>query len=133
MSKLAQAATVAVAVVICAWFALGFVQARDTSRATALLTRATPLSRAEAARTGSLLGSAGTLNPDLTVDVLRGALQSEERNYAAAERTLLSVTRREPDNLEAWVQLAFVAAQDGDHTTAVAAARKVSALHPRVG
>jgi Flp pilus assembly protein TadD len=132
MSTLARASLLAIALAICAWFALGFVQARDTGQATALVTGTAPLSTKNAARARSLLESAGTLNPDRTVDIVLGVLEVDQHRYAAAEQTLLSVTRREPMNAGAWVQLAFAAARNGDEKTAIIAGRTVGKLHPKL-
>ncbi len=132
MSTPARAALAAVAVVLCAWFALGFVQARDTGRATSLITSADTVGAGDAARARSLLSSAGTLNPDQTVDILRGVLQVRTQQFAAAQRTLLAVTRREPMNIDAWVQLAFAAAGHGDRALAILAADRISTLHGKV-
>ena len=132
MSTPARAAAAALAVIVCAWFALGFVQARDTGRATSLITAADTVSAHDAARARSLLSSAGTLNPDQTVDILRGVLQLRTQQYAAAERTLLAVTRREPMNIDAWVQLAFAAGRNGNRALTVQAADKIRTLHGNV-
>jgi predicted Zn-dependent protease len=133
MSKLARASLAAAAACVCASFALGFVQARDTGRATSLLTSASTVNAADARRARSLLGSAGTLNPDLTVNILQGVLELRTGRYAAAERTLLSITRREPMNIDAWVQLAFAAARNGDNRLTIVAAHQISTLHGKVG
>ena len=132
MSTPARAALAALAVVVCAWFALGFVQARDTGRATSLITSTATVGAGDAARARSLLSSAGTLNPDQTVDILRGVLQVRTQQFAAAQRTLLAVTRREPMNLDAWVQLAFAAARNGDRALTILAADRISTLHGKV-
>ena len=132
MSTPARAALAALAVVVCAWFALGFVQARDTGRATSLITSADTLGAGDAARARSLLSSAGTRTPDQTVDILRGVLQVRTQQFAAAQRTLLAVTRREPMNLDAWVQLAFAAARNGDRALTILAADRISTLHGKV-
>lgn len=116
----------------CAWFALGVHQAQDTNRASALVGGPGRLSRVEAARARSLLSSAATLNPDRTPTILRGQLDSEQGAHGAAVRTLESVTRNEPMNLQAWVQLAYAAARDGDRRALVVAARHISALFPKL-
>jgi predicted Zn-dependent protease len=121
-----------VAVVVAAWFAVGVRQARDTDRATALVAANSPLSPKAARQAQSLLRAAGTLNPDLTIDILRGELAVNQRHDAQAERILESVTGREPLNLAAWTQLAFAAAQVGDRRTLVRAARNISALYPKL-
>jgi predicted Zn-dependent protease len=119
------------AIAICAWFVLGVRQARDTARATALVNSSTQLSSADGARARSLLNSAGTLNPDLTVDMLRGQLALDENDNRRAAQILASVTRREPMNLDAWVLLAQ-ATQTGDRQAFARAIRAVGTLDPRI-
>lgn len=98
-----------VAVAACAWFALGIVQSIDTTRATAIVSSSTPMTPQRAAHARSLLDSAGTLNPDKTVDILRGELASELNQPVRAVAMLESVTASEPQNADAWVTLARVA------------------------
>jgi predicted Zn-dependent protease len=106
MRALARASLVALALIVCAWFVLGARQARDTARAEALVNTSAQLSSAQVSRARSLLGSAGALNPDLTVDTLRGQLALDQNQSRRALQILESVTRREPMNLDAWVLLA---------------------------
>ncbi len=131
-TTISRAGLLVLALVAIAWFALAVRQAQDTNGATALLSAPAPLSAQQAQRARSLLSSAGTLNPDLTVDLLRGQLALDQHHSAAAERILESVTRREPLNFLAWTQLAFAAARRGDRRTLVVAARHLSALFPKV-
>ena len=131
MHMFARALLVGLAVVVSAWFALACVQARDTRRATSLLTGTTTVSVKQAERARSMLDSAGTMNPDLTVEILRGVLEMDRHHYADAERTLLSVTEREPMNADAWAQLVFAAASNRDRRLALLAGARVVALHPK--
>jgi predicted Zn-dependent protease len=126
-----RAGLLAVALVGCAWFALGAHQAVDTNRAATLIGGAS-LRPSQARQAGSLLNSAGTLNPDLTPDILRGQLALQRHRYAIGLRELETVARREPLNLQAWSALAFGAARAGDHATLVRAARHVSTLFPKL-
>lgn len=105
-SRIAALALACVAVLACAWFALGAVQAIDTSRATALLTGRS-IGPRRAAEIRSLLDTAGTLNPDQSVNLLRGRVASARGRIVQARQIFLSVARAEPQNLEAWLQLAF--------------------------
>ena len=100
---------IVLALVVSAWFGLGALQAIDTSRATQVLTSSKPLTTAQAQRAHSLLSSAAVLNPDRTVDLLRGELAFEQGHPLAAVRIIQGVTAAEPDNIEAWVALARVA------------------------
>jgi hypothetical protein len=131
MLTLVRAALLATAIVICAWFVLGFRQARDTARASALVNRTAALNTSDVARARALIRSAGTLNPDLTVDTLRGELALDQNQDQLAARIIGSVTRREPMNLDAWVLLAQ-ATQHGDRGTFARAIRAVGKLEPRI-
>jgi len=105
----------AFAVVMCAWFALGAHQAREVDHASAIIARSSTLSHGAADEALSALASARKLNPDRTVDILRGAAVLERGDRRQARRILETVTRSEPRNLEAWVWLAR--ASGGDPTT----------------
>jgi hypothetical protein len=121
------------AVVACAWFALSVVQARDTNRASARVDNGgRPLSPHQARRTLSLLSSAGTLNPDRTVRLLRGQLALDDHRYLAAEEIFGSVARNEPMNLEAWTGLVYAAGAARDRATVILAARHISELYPKL-
>jgi predicted Zn-dependent protease len=127
MLTLIRASLLAFALVACAWFVLGARQARDTARATALVNGSSQLSAADEAHVRSLLRSAGTLNPDLTVDTLRGQLAIDENQDRRAAQIFASVTRREPMNLGAWVLLAQ-ATQQNDRQTFAHAIRVIGKL-----
>ncbi len=132
MPRLARATALVFALLACAWFALSARQALDTSRAGALIGAGKPLSPSQAAHVRRLLDGAGQLNPDRSVELLRGQLASNQRRYRAAEALFASVTRREPMNLEAWSQLVYAAAAAGDRATVVLAARHISELYPKL-
>jgi predicted Zn-dependent protease len=95
-----------VALVVCAWFALGARQAVNTSRASSIISGAGRMSSAEVHKAFTFLDDAGTLNPDRQVDILRGRAFLARRNAQAARRVLTAVTRAEPQNVEAWLWLA---------------------------
>jgi predicted Zn-dependent protease len=128
---LARGSLVVLALAACAWFALGIEQARDTDRATALLSSQTPLSPATASRVGSLLASAGTLNPDSTIDLLRSRLASLQHDPSRAIEILQEVTRREPLNISAWLALAQ-AALDHDKRAVDLAVANIGRLDSQV-
>lgn len=127
MFTLIRASLLALALIACAWFVLGARQARDTARASALVNGSSQLSAADEAHVRSLLRSAGTLNPDLTVDTLRGQLALDENRDRRAAQIFASVTRREPMNLDAWVLLAQ-ATQQNDRQTFARAIRVIGKL-----
>jgi predicted Zn-dependent protease len=128
---LVRASLLILSLVACAWFVLGSRQAVDTQRATAIVSGAGSIDGADAARAATLLRAAGTLNPDRTLDILRGQLLIERNQPRAAERILRGVTRDEPMNLVAWAQLAIAATNGHDSQTASRAARAVIELQPQ--
>jgi predicted Zn-dependent protease len=126
---IARVAAVVAALVVCAWFAVGIRQAVNTNRATALVGGGTRLTGPEVRRARSALDAAGSLNPDLGVELLRGQLAFDQHRWVAAERIFMSVTRREPMNLQAWTALAYAAAGAHDERTGELAGRRISALY----
>lgn len=119
----------AVAIVACAWFVLGAGQARDINRATALLPAGGRVSPATGTRVAALLHSAGRLNPDRQVDLLRAQLADARGDRRQAERILRGVVAAEPLNADAWVALARSAT---DAATVRQAFRRLQELVPRV-
>jgi hypothetical protein len=105
-SRIRAGAIGCVAALVCAWYVLGAIQAIDTNRATALLS-AGSIGPRKAAEVRSLLDTAGTLNPDQRVNVLRGQLAAKQGHIVRARQIFSSVTRTEPQNLQAWLQLAY--------------------------
>ena len=121
----------ALALVMASWFALGFVQARDTDDAARIVSRLAALSPAQSARAADLLAGAGTLNPDRQVDLLRAELDLHHRADRGAAAILRSVVRDEPDNVAAW-DLLGAALRGIDPAGARAANARVRALVPPV-
>lgn len=97
-----------VAIVACAWFAVGIRQAHDTDAASAILSGGHRLDAAAAARASSLLSSAAALNPDRQVGLLRAELAAERGRRAQAQRLALMVAHAEPRNSQAWLLLTKV-------------------------
>jgi hypothetical protein len=127
----ARGSLLVLALAACAWFALGTVQARDTDRAAAVLSSQTQLSSAAASHVSSLLRSAGTLNPDSTVDILNARLASLQHNRTRAQMLLRSVVAREPQNLDAWVALAQTQ-MHGDPKLLLLSVAHIARLDPRL-
>ncbi len=130
MVKPTPTAIAAVALVVCAWFALGLRQAVATDQATAIISGNSGLSAGDARHASSLLGEAALLNPDSTVDVLRAQLAESRGDDRRAERILLNVLRREPMNITAWYALASVAASAHDFRTTLLAVLHIGHLEP---
>lgn len=91
-----------VALIACAWFAIGIRDAEDTDQAAAILSASGHPGPAAARRADSLLDAAGLLNPDRQIDLLRGQLALQIGHAAVARKIFLRVTREEPQNILAW-------------------------------
>ena len=133
MSSLVIGGLAAGALAVSAWFGLGWVQARDTGRASALVAPGNRISPARAAQIGAWLRSAGTLNPDHQVDLLRARLDLDRGNDLAAVRILESVTRSEPLNVFAWLQLGFTAGAANRPELAHVAVSRAAGLVAKLG
>jgi hypothetical protein len=118
----------AAAVAACLWFALGIRQSHDLNVATAIISSPSPVSAVAGRQAGALLRRAGRLNPDASVDLARSALALREGDAARARALALSVTRSEPQNLEAW--LAYGSASAHDPQAFALALRHLNALAP---
>jgi len=129
-SVLLRAVGIVAAVLVCAWFALGIRQARDANRASDIITATSPPSPAEARLARSLLRSAGQLNPDRGVDLLRSQLALREGDAAQARAIALNVGRAEPEDLDAW--LAYGEASTHDRAAFVVALAYLNRLAPPV-
>ena len=115
---------------MCAWFVLGIRQVRNTNTASAIVAKPPKIARPQAPRVDSLLRSAKTLNPDLTVNVLQGRLALLQNDKARALRILKDVVRREPMNLLAWVYVAEAAFRQ-DEASLRLALSKIAQLDPK--
>lgn len=122
---------VALALLVCAWFALGAVQAHDQNRATALIDQTGTPSPGLTARILHLLDSAGTLNPDRSIALLRSQAQTRAGEASEAIASALGVVRAEPRNADGWVVLGF-AARRADPRLASLAQQRLRALVPPV-
>jgi hypothetical protein len=130
VTRALRVAAVGLALVAGAWFVLGWVQARDAGRAAALLSATSSPTAARAAEIRSLLSSAGTLNPDRAVDLLRARLAFDRHDDPAAIKITEGVTRSEPQNAVAWGQLGLIAGAAGRIGLAQQAGHHVAALVP---
>ena len=127
----ARLALVALAVVACAWFALGIEQLHEQSRANALMAQPGTPSAALTARILHLLDRAATLNPDRQIDLLRVQADLRAGKDASAVKTGEAVVRAEPQNVSAWAVLEFAAGAD-DPPLARLAQERVRELGPPV-
>lgn len=97
--------------VVCAWFGLGVVQTRDQNQARSLYQSSAHTQRDDP-RVLALLRTAGVLNPDSTVELLRGGVAADQGNPSKARAIFDDIARREPRNISAW----SAAARVGDGT-----------------
>lgn len=109
---------------------VGIRQAANTTHAAAAISSGTELSAARAGRIASWLKAAGWLNPDQQVNVLRGQLALDQNQRAEAELIAERVTRKEPDNLQAWLVL-LQATLDRDRRVFDIAVKALYRLDPR--
>lgn len=128
MNTAARVSMLALAVVACAWFAVGIRQAHDITRATSIVTGPKLPTPAQARHAQSLLNSAAWLYPGTEVDVLSGRLAIEQGRRVQAQRILRSVTDTEPLNLDGWY---WLAGARPNHKLAESALGHVILLDPR--
>jgi hypothetical protein len=126
--RIVRVCTLIVAIVACAWFALGVRQAVDTSRAETIVSQSGALSAAQSVKAASLLSAARALNPDREVEILRGQLALAENDPVRAKQILENVVRAEPMNIKAWFQL-LLASHHDPHTASIAL-RHIGLLEP---
>jgi predicted Zn-dependent protease len=101
-----------VALVVCAWFAIGVRQAHDLNQATSIVDQSSQPTKAQIAHAGSLLNAAAFLNPDSNVKLVRAELALGDNENAQGRRIVQGVLRDEPQNLQAWYLLAQSAGSD---------------------
>lgn len=130
MKTSVRVAILGLAIVVCAWFAVGIRQARDIDHATSIMTGSKLPTPAQARHAHSLLESAAWLYPGTEVDVLRGRLAIEQGNRPLARRIEGRVTRLEPMNVNGWVWLAN---SYTDPKLALRTIARVQQLDPRAG
>jgi hypothetical protein len=105
-------ALLACAVVVCAWLVLGEAQTRALDQATTLVDQPTTPTPAETAHILNLLATAGTLNPDENVALLRSQALTRAGRSLTGLRAAEQVAREEPMNADAWIVLRFASKHD---------------------
>jgi predicted Zn-dependent protease len=119
------------ALLVCAWFVLGVVQASSTDAAREELNGEGWPDAARAARVDQRLDRAAALNPDTTVEKLRAQLAGRQGDRALAQRILEAVVREHPDDIDAWARL-LVATNGRDETANARARAAIRRLSPPV-
>jgi hypothetical protein len=120
-----------VAVIVCAWFALGIRASHDAGVVSAILQAHNNPTPAEAAKARSALGDAEVLNPDQNLQILRAQIEFHSGNVAAGISIAKSVVKREPLNVSAWLVLELFTRQ-ADPALNRLAQERVSQLVPPV-
>jgi hypothetical protein len=107
-----RGACAVIALIVCAWFAIGTRQAQNTFRAEAFVTTHHVASPSQGRAVQAWLSAASLLNPDTTVTLLQGRAAQELGHAQRAEQIITPITRKEPQNLDAWLSLAYVSGHD---------------------
>ena len=128
--KLAGVLCALLAAAVGAWFVIGIRQAHDTAAATAIISGSGSLSPSQAHRAQSLLDGASSLNPDRTIELLRGDLALRAGETARGVQIFQQLTREEPENLEAWLGIAH--GSRGRSQLLFGALRRAAVLDPRL-
>ncbi len=129
--RAARLAIAALAVAACAWFVIGVIQSDNESRATAAINGGGTPTPAQTAQIEHWLDSAGTLNPDRNIDLLRAQAEVRAGQSAKALALMKRVVRDEPRNADAWIVFGF-AAQSQSPALARLAHAEVLKLAPPV-
>jgi predicted Zn-dependent protease len=131
--RLVQGSVLLLALAIAAWFVIGVRQARDTSRATAIISGTEPLSQSQAQRAASLLHAAAFLNPDRQVDLLRAELADRRGDRGEAQRMLFTLVGKEPMNAQVWAALANIGTTPAVRLRAYAEVTRLVRVLPSAG
>ena len=100
----------AVAAITCAWFVISAKQAHDVDAANSILTTSSkPLTAHQRRETASLIAAAGFLYPGQDVPILKARYFLTIGQDSRARSALVGITRAEPDNLTAWIQVGALA------------------------
>lgn len=108
-SRAARTVAVVLAIVVCAWFALGVRAFKDQEGVIASLGGLGTVSAMQARADRAALRDAAILNPDQGVNLLRAQLDSRAGDSRAGLRLAAQVARREPQNINAWLLIAVLA------------------------
>jgi hypothetical protein len=129
--RAARFAIAALAVAVCAWFVVGAIQTDNENRATAVINGGGTPTPAQTAQIEHWLDTAGTLNPDHNIDLLRAQAEVRAGQSAKALALMKRIVRDEPRNADAWIVFGF-AAQSQSPALARLAHAEVLDLAPRV-
>ncbi|HEX4673035.1 MAG TPA: hypothetical protein VH279_12250 [Solirubrobacteraceae bacterium] len=128
--RAARLAIAALAVSACAWFVIGVIQSDNESRATAAINGGGTPTRAQTAQIEHWLDSAGTLNPDRNIDLLRAQAEVRAGQSAKALALMKRVVGDEPRNADAWIVFGFAAESQSPALTRLAHAEVLKLAPP---
>jgi hypothetical protein len=131
-TTLVRGAVVLLAVVVAAWLAVSFRNARLEADGQAVATRAQqePIPASEVEQARDDLRSAGRLSPDQAPRVVEGGLLLASGHRGEAAALARQAVADEPDNVDAWF-LAFASARD--RAEAIRAKGQILRLNPWAG
>lgn len=121
---------VVAAVAACAWFALGVRSSHEADRVSSALAFAAKISPAQARADDHALHEAAVLDPDQTLEMLRAEVALHVGRHGDAIAIAEQVTRREPQNPDAWLLLKVVSAGADPALNRLADARLAQLVPP---
>lgn len=130
-SVMVRGLAAALALVTCAWFAVGIRQSHAQESLVTLIRTHGSLAPAQAAHARHLIDEASSLNPDRDIDLLRAEVLQRTGDEAAATRLLEATVRAQPRDVDAWHLLSFTAFTV-DRPLADRAKQRVNELVPPV-
>lgn len=131
MSGMARVLLVVVSVLALGWLAIRERDTRLLARGSAKALAATTPRLARQAEAD--LRAARFLNPDAYPDLYRAILYESRGRLGEATRLALGVTRREPDDVQAWGVVYRLALRTHDRALAARAFREFRRLNPHYG
>ena len=131
MSVLLRGLVAVVAVAVAGWLGVQAVGAHGDAEVTRItLSERTP-SAQQRARASMLIDRMERLNPDERPEQLRGLVAYRAGDMRRATAIFAAITRREPENLQAWALLSR-AAERYDPSLAATARERMAELAPPV-
>jgi len=127
----ARLGVLVVALIVCAWYILGIREFGEQVQVKSLAFGHAQLTAAQARAAGRTLDEAQILNPDQSVESLRAIVASKAGDYKEALTIAEAMTRREPQDLEAW-KLVSVLVQETHSAMLRSVEAHIEALSPPV-
>lgn len=118
-----RVALLGLALVACAWFALGIRSVHDSNQVTDLINAHNILTATQARQALATLADARTLDPDESLNIQRAQVEFHSGDVRGAAAILEAVVRREPRYAEAWLVLELLTRQIDPATNRLAQAQ----------